>query len=403
LPFAAGIAAVLPVFFKQNMGLPFLAAVAAGFLLLLVLELQRTRSLRGALHSEPAFALAGMSIALLVALAAIASTAGLGNYLHWTVEFAARRRLPGLPQMLSVYREPSLGWMLPALGAGLALCYTRLMKRGWARITAFGLMAAPFAGTVLLYFIQDDADDRADNLLALWPMWLLAAVVVALVQLRRGITPLRLIPFFVLAAVHGAFLSQQLWGSTYAIWPLLLVLIAQTFAALPASARQPVIALALVSGATFTVWGGLYAISLDRLSYIRIPDAPIEHSSVPVLRGMADRGPYLANLDELLAFAAREIPPSDALLLLPGEDPFYYATGRIPQFPVTLMDPTTDPYSAPELLAQARRRKVRWVIVKRVLQIQEDPMPERAETMQLILEEYALDRRLAGYDIYRRR
>ena len=27
-----------------------------------------------------------------------------------------------------------------------------------------------------------------------------------------------------LATIHGAFLSQQLWGSTYAIWPLLMLL-----------------------------------------------------------------------------------------------------------------------------------------------------------------------------------
>jgi hypothetical protein len=69
---------------------------------------------------------------------------------------------------------------------------------------------------------------------------------------------------------------------------------------------------------------------------------------------------------------------------------------------VTLFDPTTDPYSAPELLAEARRRDVRWVIVKRVQQINENPMPERAQSMELIDAEYALYRRLGGYDIYRR-
>ena len=104
-----------------------------------------------------------------------------------------------------------------------------------------------------------------------------------------------------------------------------------------------------------------------------------------------------------LASLSARFRARDALLLLPGEDPFYYATGRIPQFPVTLFDPTTDPYSAPELLAEARRRDVKWVIVKRVQQIDEDPMPERALSMELVVGEYALYRRLEGYDIYRRR
>jgi hypothetical protein len=251
--------------------------------------------------------------------------------------------------------------------------------------------------------MHDDAEDRADSFLALWPLLLLAGFCMAVLELRRGVTLSRLIPFFVLVAIHGAFLSQQLWGSTYAVWPLLMVLVAQTWAALPARARPVVITTSAMLGAVFISCGGLYAVSLERLSYIQIPDAPAQHSSIPALRGMPDRGPYLSNLDELVEFAAREIPPGDAILLLPGEDPFYYATGRIPQFPVTLFDPTTDPYSAPELLAEARRRDVRWVIVKQVQQISGDPMPERAQSMELVARDYALYRRLGGYDIYRKR
>jgi hypothetical protein len=251
-------------------------------------------------------------------------------------------------------------------------------------------------------FLNDDADERADNLLALWPLLLLVAVVIALFELRRGITLSRLIPFFVLAAIHGTFLSQQVWGSTYALWPLMMVLAAWILSALPAPAPQVTIAAAAGISAAFLICGAGYSVSLERLSYIQIPDAPIQHSFAPALRGMADRGPYLPNLDELVEFTEREIPPQDALLVLPGEDPFYYATGRTPQFPVTLFDPTTDPYSASELLAEAQRRDVRWVIVKRVPQINTDPLPESEQTMRMIEQDFALYRRLAGYDVYRR-
>jgi len=37
-----------------------------------------------------------------------------------------------------------------------------------------------------------------------------------------------------LAAIHGTFLSQQLWGSTYGIWPLLILLLAELLASLAA-------------------------------------------------------------------------------------------------------------------------------------------------------------------------
>jgi hypothetical protein len=399
---AAGAAAILPVFFKQNMGLPFLAAVAGGMAVLLTGELRRTRSLRAAIRSQAAFVLAGMAIALLIGAALIAATAGIGNYIHWTVQFAAQRRLPGLATMLSVYEQPSFAWALPTIAAGLIPCHTRFIARLWVRIAAVCLVAAPFAGSVIYLFMDDVADERADNLLALWPLLLVAALVVALFELRRGVTLGRMIPFFILAAIHGTLMSQQLWGSTYALWPLLMVLVAGLLATLPAPARPVAIGAAAAISAAFLICGGLYAASLERLGYMRIPEAPIAHSSLPALRGMATPGAYLSNFDELAEFAAREIPPNDAVLPLPGEDPFFYATGRTPRFPVTLFDSATDPYPASQMMVEARRRNVRWVIVKRDPQINENPMPEGAQAMDLVGKDFALYRRLRGYDVYRR-
>ena len=401
-PLAAGASAVLPLFFKQNIGLPFVPVVAAGMLVLLAVNLRQPRSVTSALRSQPALALAGMIAALIVVMAAIAATAGLGNYFRWTIHFAAQRRLPGLASMLAVYLQPSFVWTLPILAAGLILCFSRFIESLWARLLSFGLIAAPFAGSLIFLLLDDDADERADNLLELWPLLLLVALAIALIELCRGITLRRLIPFLALAAIHGTLLSQQLWGSTYALWPLLVILVGYILAALPARARWVRIRTALVISLTFMVCGALYSASLERLRYVRIPDAALASTHVPALRGMATPGEYLSNFDELIEFAASEIPPGDALLLLPGEDPFYFATGRTPQFPVTLFDPATDPYSAPQLLEEARRRNVRWVIVKRALQINENPMPDADLANRLVQKEFALYRSLRGYDVYRR-
>lgn len=403
LAFAAGAASVLPLFFKQNMGLPFLMAIVAGVSVLIAAEAIRARSIRNPGGSPLVFLLAGAASAMAAALAAIAVTAGLQNYFHWTVQFAAQRRLPGLASMLAVYNQPSFVWTLPALGAGLVLCHSRRIERLWGKLIACCLIAAPFVASLIYLFLQDDADERADNLLALWPLWLLAALVMALFGLRRGITLGTLMPFFVLAAIHGTFLSQQLWGSTYALWPLLLILMAQMLAALPAAARPVVTASAITICITFAVCGGLYAQSLERLSYVQIPNAAIEHSRLPALKGVADRGSYLRNLDELVEFTSREIRRNDALLIVPGEDPFYFATGRTPRFPVLLFDPATDPYSPAELLREARRRDVKWAVVKRELQLRADPAPDSEETLRLISQDFVLYHRLDGYDVYRRR
>ena len=117
---------------------------------------------------------------------------------------------------------------------------------------------------------------------------------------------------------------------------------------------------------------------------------------------MATPGPYLPEFDELLRYAAENIPQDDGLILIPGEDPFYFATGRVPRFPVLLFDPTTDPYSPAETAALARSQDIRWLIVKRDLQINVDTTPNRAATLQALMGEFTLAARLRGYDVYRR-
>jgi len=403
----AGSAIVLPLFFKQNMGLPFLFSVIAGILLLL-LTAAIGKQANSASSGEPKSVtllklLAAIALSLIAAILLLQITAGLNNYLQWTVHFAAQRRLPGLADMLSVYQQPSFAWTIPTLGLGLILLRSRLAARLWVRILSLALASAPFVGSLIYLFLSDDLDDRADNLLALWPLLLLASAAFALAELRKGITLHRLLPFFVLAAIHGTFLSQQLWGSTYAIWPLLIILIAYILNALPAAWPGTTITFASVISATFLICGSLYAIGHERLNYIQIPDEALYRSALPPLRGMADRGPFLPDFEELVQFAEKEIPPQDGILLLPGEEPFYYATGRTPQFPIQIFDQTTDPYSAAELMQQVRQRNIRWIIVKTRLQSNQNPLPDLANTLTSVARDFALYRKLNGYDVYRLR
>jgi hypothetical protein len=134
-----------------------------------------------------------------------------------------------------------------------------------------------------------------------------------------------------------------------------------------------------------------------------MPEGSTQRATLPALRGMADRGPYLGDFEQLVQFAERAIPPQEGILLLPGEEPFYFATGRIPQFPVQIFDNTTDPYSPEELMAEAERRNIRWVIVKTRLQSNEDPLQARGQVMALIEQRYQVFQHLAGYDVYHRR
>jgi hypothetical protein len=317
--------------------------------------------------------------------------------------------------MLAVYREPSLLWVLPCVAAGAALWRSRMATGVWVRVFAVVLLAAPFVPPLLSLLLTPDADDHASSLLALWPPLLVAAAVLTLWRLWRALRGRGkragwLLPLALLAAIHGTLLSQQLWGSTYALWPLFVLLLAELVAALGDRSAYGVRVgsrglplLAAFAGGVLLLCGGFYTFSENRLTYAKVGDGPLVRATTPALAGMTVRGPYLTAFEQLLDFAAREIPRDDGLLLLPGEDPFYYGTGRTPQFPVLLMDRTCDPYSPQELVKLVRSRNIRWLIVKRQLQLTDQVLPEPEQTMALLLREFALERRLDGYDVYRRR
>jgi hypothetical protein len=404
--FAAGALACVPLFFKQNMGLPFLAAVIGAVALLLIWSSIR-RPLRGALDARVLWALlAGIAAALGAAALILHFTTGIGNYMHWTIGFAAQRRMPGLDAMLSVYRQTDLLWMLPCIAvSAFLLLSNRPSRLRWSQAVTFFLLVAPFLWTLLALLRFDDADERGDALLVVWPLVLIVTGFVALANLIRTRQPsLRLLlPLIVIAAINGTFMSQQLWGSTYAIWPLLILLIAELIAALDALSWRAWLAPATsaVITATLLVCGAFYTASEERLSYAQFPDGPAVHSAFPQLAGLAAPGPYLPEFDELLRYAAANIPPTDGLILLPGEDPFYFATGRVPQFPVLLFDPATDPYSPRQVTELVQTHGIRWMIVKRNLQIAADPTPDRAALLAALEPEFTLVARLRGYDVYR--
>jgi hypothetical protein len=426
--FLTGIALPLPLFFKQNIGLPFLA-VAFGLILLLIVA-QRVRR-KFTPHTAPANLVAlliGAFATICAAILLLHFTAGVRNYLHWTIQFAAERRLPGLPSMLAIYAEPSLLWWLPCVAAALVILRIHCSK-SWVphpfrvlcemggkqgdhfrSACALLLLAAPFLWTLISLALSDDSEDRAATLLALWPLLLILSAALSLRNLCRHPSLRACIPILILTAMQGTFLSQQLWGSTYAIWPLLMLLIAEMIAFLasiecnPAAPQKPFLApsLAAIISATLLICGSLYTASEERLSYAQFSDGPALHSTLPALKGMSVTGPYLPEFDELLEFSAKEIPFSDGIILIPGEDPFYFATGRTPQFPVLLFDNATDPLSTPvQLVVEVERHQIRWLIVKRNLQIKEDVTPQREATLQALQKIFLPYRKLAAYDVYR--
>jgi hypothetical protein len=206
--------------------------------------------------------------------------------------------------------------------------------------------------------------------------------------------------------VQGAFLSQQLWGSTYAIWPLLILLLAgilrDLFIVAGAAKAREIQWLAGISAVCLLVAGAFYVQSHERLDNADVSTGEVTRSTLPPLAGLSMRGPWLPQFEELVGFSEREIPRDQGFLMIPGEDLFYYTTARRPQFPVLMFDRTVNPYGPEQIAEMAQRQNICWLVLKKNLQLNGEPVDEKARLLDLLRSDFAPFHSLANYEIYRR-
>ncbi len=467
LSLICGFVLVLPIFIKQNVGLVFTFSTVASLVVLLALDFWRGRRVRHYL-----WLFAGLLVSFAAALFLLHRIVGLENYVQWTVRFAAQRRTPALGEMIGVYRDRSLKWWLLSTllgaitfkltdsasgsgGSALSSITSRTQARTLLRWLSVLLLATPFAWPVVYLFLDSDSSERAERLVNLWPLVLIlsiACITCATIRfLRRGfkrapqqpaadsdnaisneLSPTNLtgvtdseclvqifVPLIIIATVHGAFMSQQLWGSTYALWPFFLILIATSIkvfftyrgsfdahdAQQSAIGNQPspIIALTSIISLSLLIAGLFYIRSHERLDYADLDGGDLTRSQLPALKGLATRGSWLPDFEELVAYADKNIPRDDGILYLPGEDLFYYTTGRIPHFPVLLFDHTVNPYSANEIVELARARNIQWLIVKDDLQLEEEPLAQKDQLINLLEQDFKSVDSLNNYEIYKRK
>jgi hypothetical protein len=401
--FLTGLTLVIPLFVKQNTGLAFLASAMAALILLIVVDWRNRRPVRGYV-----LAICGALFGLACALIVIQLTAGLQNYWQWTIQFAASRRMPPLSEMLAAYRDKSVLLSTVTFAAGaLTLWFNRTGSRALSLLSSL-LMSAPFAWPAIYLFIERDSSERAERLLALWPFLLIVALVTAIVSLKRRSGMALVLPFVLIAAAQGAFLSQQLWGSTYAIWPLWIILVAGVIEAINLFSKSKtswatIPLVAVIAFSTF-IAGAAYVLSHERLDYAELTDGELAHSKLPQLRGLSMRGDWISGFEELVDYAEREIPRDEGILMLPGEDLFYYTTGRRPRFLVLMFDRTINPYSADEIRDLARGRDIRWIIMKQELQLEDEQVKQfTAELLGRLEQDFEQVESLDNYEVYHRK
>ncbi|HYY96917.1 MAG TPA: hypothetical protein VE713_20600, partial [Pyrinomonadaceae bacterium] len=194
----SGAALALPVFVKQNTGLAFLLSAVAALAALIAVEALRGRAVRGYVRLLVG-AFAGLAAALLI----IQLTAGLDNYVHWTVRFAAARRTPPLADMLQMYQNRLLPCWLAATGVGAVLLRLNRDKgRRALALASAGLMSLPFVWAVVYLFVDPDASEQAERLVDVWPFALIVSFLLAVLSLKRRAGLALVLPFVLIATAH---------------------------------------------------------------------------------------------------------------------------------------------------------------------------------------------------------
>ncbi len=398
-----GILLVVTLFVKQNIGISFLGTTILSVIVLILINLRRRESVKGYLYL-----LAGIFIGLAIGVLIINFTAGLDNYWFWTMTYAKMRRAPSWTDMLSVYQDWSLIIWLILFALGACLLWKNEFVKSWKIALAVVLMSAPFVWTVVYLFLDADASERAERLVGVFPFVMIAAFVIGIFGLKQVRGIVSFLPFIVIATLHGVFLSQQLWGSTYAVWVLLLILVAACLPSLFQLSKSEssvwISIFAAIIAVCLIISGGFYVYSNERLDYVSFDDGEMAHSTLPQLNGLSMRGSYIPDFEELVEYTNREIPSDDGILILPGEDLFNYTTGRHPHFPVILFDVTNNPLSPEAILEQVKTRDIRWLIVKNDLEIEVDKtIDDKDRILETLKPEFKHIESLNNYEIYRRK
>lgn len=414
--FLTGTLLAVPLFIKQNIGLAYLGSWLLALVVLNIAGLWKRRPVEGHL-----VLVSGAVAGLVVAALLIQETVGLDNYKYWTWTFATARRTPSVLDMLSVYKDPLIPLWLALFAAGVLILWLNKNREKVVSLVAIFFMAASFAWPVIYLFLDDDASERAEWLTNLWPLVMIASFALWIPSIRRLNGLRQVFPIVLICTVHGVFLSQQLWGSTYGIWPLLVLLVGLSMVSINELSGKrfsgtSTIFAALVS-ACLIIAGAFYVYSNERLDYIDFEDGDLVHSTLPHLQGLAIRGSYLPDFEELVQYTNDNIPPDDGILELPGEDLYYYTTGRRPRFPVLLFDITNNPYSTEDIANLARERDIRWLIVKNDLQIDvgksadnkgqqievDKTIDDKDHILEALKPEFKHIESLNNYEIYRRK
>ena len=112
--------------------------------------------------------------------------------------------------MIGMYKDTgTVFWLLPVVVGLVVMWLSRRNRR--LRWLSLAFILVPFVWPVIYLLRDNDASERAERLVNLWPLVLILSIpaMVSIVRLR-SVSDL-LMPLVVIATVHGAFMGFKLF------------------------------------------------------------------------------------------------------------------------------------------------------------------------------------------------
>lgn len=210
----------------------------------------------------------------------------------------------------------------------------------------------------------------------------------------------KLLAVLLALCISTSFLSQGVIGSTYGIYPLLMLLVSAIFNSLShnyVDVRWQYFFIFFVFLITFFL--SIYIYFNGRIFYIERSGELLRFTNEK-FKPLATPGEWIGNMEMMFRYVEKNIPQKDSVIALPGEDPFYYATDRKPVLKYFQYFYQTFPFSKDQYIADILNNRIDWIIIKNPLQYTKyNASQEIVSRLSKVYSQYKI---IKGYIIYKR-
>ena len=372
----AGAASAIPIFFKQNTGGIFFISMIGAFLGSLILGRKKKD-----IHACIAFIFGGIIIIGSIFLWLIYSSS-FDQYIYQTLLFPrfARNPVDAVFIILGQYASYVDMYLHDRfiLVMTISFCF-EIIVMAWVKKYVKKINMLPFLfwlftciyGIIFFLYVWNTKTPIVlYDSIVLW-LWIttvfgsIICTIVSIVQKKKKEIFHVFLPIVYILTVHATFLSHGIIHSSAHMWPFFLCMIGYIYVTVSAYIPQS-IWKGVVCGIFIMLTAILAQAVIQNYSmgFVRT-DGEIDHARMKTLQGLSTPGPWIQDFEAMVQYVDHQIPHSDTVAFLPGEDPFFATSGRKNPLQFSLLHAGVYTLQPTIIVTEIVQKKILWIIVKR--------------------------------------